>query len=336
MPLWPYIFLASLWYFLLANKNGKLILIFSVLLSTLIMFVFVSPTAWYEETIYHLTKYYIPQQISMTLSQKLQVFFYPLLTLAEWQNPVGKIWACLTLLAIVASFFYLKNKISLRKIFILIALWILVLLANNRTSDAPAAFYIGFHLYPLWAGLAALTSILLFKNWGRHKLLMVLGCLLIGILFTQGTEWYRDSKDKMNEHEIQYGTWQSYGSAIATLKTEGETLLTGPNGHGYMNMAGKIPIAGRQLFHLQWAYEIPKLENEWQRLMTERPPEYIFFEFDGSGYANDLLKIIPQKYFRLYRTDGNATELYLLKSAALQKTEAQWEKFEFLYWKRPI
>jgi len=135
--------------------------------------------------------------------------------------------------------------------------------------------------------------------------------------------------DKLSQYFIQYSTYESYGNAIKAIKPQNATLLSGPDGAGYMNIMGDIPFPGRQLFHLPWAYRSPMLRDAFTKMLSTNPPTFVYFPpIENNGFYEELQPVIATDYAALKRTDGSVTQLFIRKDVARNVTEEQWKNIE--------
>ena len=325
LALWPFVLVVNLIYALLLFKKHqlKLFTISSsmVLLLTGIMFYFISPIAWWGETIFNPVKYFIPYLPYLDLVKRLEILFYPLLNAIKFTHFVGRWFLVLSLaLSIHVAF--------KRKILLPLVAWCLLVLLNLRVYIPTQLFFTGFHLLPLMAGSATVTSIFLLKLI-KIKSISKLG---IGIVFLllliNNNGWWAEVKDKQNESDIQYGTFQSLAHAINSIKENDDQLFSAPNGHGYLNMMTDLSIAGRQLFHLPWAYRSPKLRAEFEELMKNNPPTFIYFHADKDGYSHQLSAIVKKDYSEIKRTNGDHTNLFIRKDRIFLISKLQLNQLE--------
>jgi hypothetical protein len=216
-----------------------------------------------------------------------------------------------------------KKNISRAGIGTGICIYLLLIALNPRVYTFPVAFFTGFHLFPYVAGYFGVFASILFlhaKQGDIRKRLVLLSLLLP--LFLLNTEWVFTKKDKLNEYYIQYGSHESYAQLVKVLKSDGDTFFSGPNGHGYLNIISELPIAGRQLFHLQWAYRSPQLRSEFHQLLATNPPEFIYMTEDTSGYHTDLAPVLEKEYREILQ-DDNRIFLYIRSDKAKSLSQSQ-------------
>lgn len=326
LPLWPFVALTGLWFLWRMNRSQRLQLLAFGLLPTLLLFLVVSPIDWFRATVIFNWQYYLPHEGQ----NSLWIFLvYPFLNLFELSSPIGR-WFWLTLPLIGLALWKRKKK----WLFPLALLWIL----NTRVSQPNATFYLGFHLFPYLAGWSALAAAAGVQLWShaRRRLSFVILAILFLAMAVNNFSWVAERKDKMNEYAIAYDTWQAMANAINTIKKSGDTLLTGGDGTGYLNILAGLPMADNQNFHINLFWRPEEQRIKFARLMTEQPPTFIYFQTnERNDYYLYLQPILAEEYLHLRRADGRLTDLYFLRKAAAQTTSEQWQALADQYFTLP-
>jgi len=325
LPLWPFVLIANASYgFLLYKKNQLNAFLISLGTSAILLvglFSFISPLAWWDETMANLFKYFLPYEAAFTAVDYLKIGFYPFFNMVVVDHFIGR-WFLFLVLTLT---FYLLFK---RQIWLVIISLLMLLLLNLRVIDSTQVFYTGFHLLPLMAGVSVATAVFSIELM-KIKAVSKAGILvLLTLLLINNVSWWGEKKDKQNEFSIQYGTFQSLAHAINSIKKDSDRIFNAPNGHGYLNMMADLPIAGRQLFHLPWAYRSPKLKAEFEELMETNPPEFIYFQTDINGYSNDLKTYLEKDFIEIIRTNGDKTNLFMQKDLTSTISDVQQQQLE--------
>lgn len=337
LPLWPFCALSLIYFWLHlkpAQRSIGAAIVFSL---TAIMFAFISPLAWFRETIWHNYKYFLPYDTNLGLSEIPSLILLPLTDIKNLGSSAVRFLFAGTVF-IISSLIYqfkLKNKANkkleihswLKIIFLALILFSL----NNRVTHSSDIFYRGFHLYPY---IASFSSLLAYLGWttftqARHKGFKIglVGFLLILVL--SNLSWIRERKDKLNEYFINYGTFDAYARALKIISPPDATLMSGPNGAGYINIMSEIPLAGRQLFHLPWAYRSQFLRSKFQKMLATHPPTFVYFlEDQKNGFYQDLKPLLNTKYVEFKRSDGSQTQLWALTNSLDDVTEEEWWQFQ--------
>ena len=324
LPLWPFVTLSFLIFFFLLPRKQKMILVFSLVVFLMLLFTQVPFFGWVEETFYHLIKYYLPYNKELGSFGLVKVALLPLSGLFYLNHHVARFISLSFIISIFLSWKLLKKRKV--KLWQILLLFVLFMTLNNRVTDPRKVFFEGFHLYPFIAGLSTVFSYLVVKLKGflSKKQFYFTMLVVVGLLINN-SYWLLERKNKVSEHNIQYGEQQAYVNALNTIKDEGDRLLTGADGYGYINIVANLPLADRQNFHLDWAYRVPKLQEEFQVLMKENPPEFIYFKPYSSDYYEHLG--LEENYIHLLRDDGASTDLYVYKDRAEKISEEQWQRF---------
>ncbi len=282
LPIWPFVFLASCSLWWLATKIERWLMLLGGVLPTLILFLSISPAGWWQQTAVNNVLYFIPFEAPHDLLHYLRILLYPWIHLVDLGQPVARLYLMCAVL--IAFFIYQLKKngqLSRSSIKWLVLLGAMLLSLNLRTSIISASFYQGFHVFPYFAGVASVASFLLTKWWNEtaqiisaksqkkipnlnltsktnsqaNQMMQLLkfwpvALLIIGVL--SSSSWIIEIKDKVADHHVQYHEFASLGAALRTLVRG--SLMTGPDGAGYLNMVSGLPLAGDQNFHLEWAY----------------------------------------------------------------------------------
>ncbi|OIO45094.1 MAG: hypothetical protein COZ34_04055 [Candidatus Pacebacteria bacterium CG_4_10_14_3_um_filter_34_15] len=334
LPLWPFVLLSNIYYFWSKKMTRKLVLI-GFLVPTFVLFLFINPFHWWQETIINNVLFFLPYEATNGIEHYFRILFYPLLYFTFFKSQIARFYIAFVIL-IITIFIIFKQKIienKEKRVKILIST-LLIISLNPRESVPSVVSYNIFHLFPYIAGISVLISLilndtfLLFKFSKNMKIIFIVECIFLGLLFFNNLPWIWEKRDKLSDYYIKYDTFQSYGTALKTISSPGDTLLTGPNGSGYMNMMGDLPLAGRQNFHLEWAYRTPYLREAWMGMIENNPPTFIYFDFNNDSYSKILKPLVDSNYIALKRINGSSTQLMMRKDAINKVTIKQWKAFE--------
>lgn len=333
LPLWPLVGLSQLWlWFHSTWLQRKLALAINLVLSVL-LFLLVNPFDWFREAIMNNVQFFLPYEKTLTADILPRLIFLPFLSFLSPESATARFMAGCTFLLVALAIYWRKKLKQPYVILRIVFLVGLLLSLNTRVSDPEAIFYSGFHLFPY---LAALSAVVAFGATEFFKLskklptvLRLLPAAFVILIVATSNPWLFSPSNKMSEYFIQYSTYEAYGKAIATVAPESATLLSGPDGAGYMNIMGNIPIAGRQLFHLQWAYRSPMLHDAFMNMLENNPPTFVYFPaIDENGFYDALQPKLATDYLPLQRTDGSNTQLMMRKDVLPSVSEEQWQQLE--------
>jgi hypothetical protein len=194
-------------------------------------------------------------------------------------------------------------------------------------------YWQGFHLYPYVVALLSLLAFLWWQYWGLIKKTWVKGLwlvLVVGVVVAN-SQWIIASKQRQADYEVNLLPWQDLANVINVLKKDDQdTLFTGPDGHGYVNMVTNLRFGGRQNFHLPWAWKSPQLRAEFETLFATQAPTFVYYRNDGSEYDQALGQILPAQYLELRGFEDSKTWLYMEKEAALARPVEQWQAYSDL------
>lgn len=343
VPLWPFVLISGLWGVWRERHNKKNIsaIFLGGLLPTGALFCIVPFFSWWQETVINNVRYFIPYEGQHGSWHYLTLLTYPLWHLGSLGSPTSRFIVASTLLGGLAGL-SLCRSFSVRKHWLTCVVFgILLFSLNLRTSDVNVVFYWGFHLFPYIAGLGVVLSLSgqqLYRQANQVKKSQVLACLVIiggGVILAQNLMWVSEKKDRLTEYFIQYDRFQAYATALKTLSSPGDTLMTGPDGAGYLNMLAGLPFAGKQNFHLEWAWRVPELRQSWLTMIEQEPPTFLYYHLNTDSYSQVLRPLVETEYVPLYRKDGSETGLRMHKKALAKIQEDQWQRFEEQAFQRP-
>lgn len=321
LPLWPFLAVSCLFYIYTFGWKTSQFMLLSFLSGCVILFTQIHPYGWYVETIQNNLYYFIPYEATKDSLHYVRLLLYPIFNTHLW-------YSVPFLLGLILVFVKRREKRSTILIYLLLSF-----LLNPRTSEVNAQFYGGFHLFPYIAGIGFLSFYAaqeLHALATTHKVrygalsMAVYMCVVVCL----NLAWVFEKRSRMQDYFIAYDTFQAYGSALKTLALPGDTLLTGPNGAGYMNFVADVPLAGLQHFHLEWAYRVPELRQKWLELIQTHPPTFIYFELGNDPYSAILRPLMKEKYIVLKRKGGGETLLFMRTDALPKISEDQWKRFE--------
>lgn len=338
-PLWPYILISSLIYICLLNLNQRLMMTTICLLCVALVFVFVSPIDWYQHTVADIATYIDHVHGAKSQAQTITSWTYPFQGIFHPNNALSIFfnWQLLLLAGAITAGLWSK-KIKLVEWLKWLGLLILVLSLNNRTYDFPSMFYTGFHLYPFtaaWGMLIASFLVWIYQKTKSH-IFSIFSFVVAAILISHVGQWTLTPQDKMNQHFINYGDFQATADLLKVIKSPNDTLLTGPDGAGYINLMSQIPIAGNELFHMPWAWTFAHVRDSFYHLLCTNLPTYVLFEPDSeNGFHEALKPYLDKNYTRLKRSDGRETKIMVLNSKLETVSEEQKKGMLDLFFMTP-
>ncbi len=338
-PLWPYVLISGLVYAWLSDREQKISLASAYIILLSFVFIIVSPIGWYKESIVNVAKYVVDIHGAKNWQDSFIAHTYPFQAFFHLETSLGKFFIWQNILIIIGTVFALISKKS--KVYdwlkwLILGLFVLSL--NNRVFIFPTMFYSGFHLYPFIAAWGMLVAQFIFWAWSKSKktwlLLVLFG--ISTILVGQISPWILEKKDKLSEHFIGYGDFQSSADIIRVLKEPTDTLLTGPDGAGYINIIADVPIAGKELFHLPWAWRSPEIRASYHTMLMNNPPTYVLFDPDSeNGFHEAIKPYLDSDYTRLKRLDGRETKIKVRTEKLTNLTDEQKQKMIDLYFMTP-
>ena len=312
LPSIIYLLVVTILFIRKLRRQQVILLLVSVLIPTALLFIYIPFFDWWRETIVYNWKYWLPLKEKTSFWQYIEMVFYPINSLF-----LASTWSRINLFYFVSLIIMVlpvldSHDHKLKKFARLMGCLLILGLLNNRVIKADALFYEGFHLLPYLAGFITLLTQQIISNLKNPGLKYLRNGLLI-ILFLTITPWVVTPTNRLNQYTEHYSSQQNLADILITLKSDGDRFLSGPDGAGYINIVSNLPIAGRQLFHLNWSWEVPALREEFQTLFEKKPPEFVLFYNDGGQHAKYLQPILKAKYLNTYNSSGDITFFFILK-----------------------
>ncbi len=343
LPLWPFVLLANIYYFQQSTQNHRKLQLLSPAVAFVGLFSYINFFEWLQEAVINNLVYFIPIEANNDVWHYLWLLLFPLIHITTPSHVISRFYISAIVIGIAYWVQLQSSSVKRwRATFQPLAMIGLVYLLNTRVSQPNSIFFQGFHAFPYVAGVSVLTSwatIFLYQKLSHKQSnnllrngIVITSCL---ILLTN-LSWVWEKRNRLSDYNIQYDTFQAYGAALKTISHPGDSLLTGPDGSGYLNMMANVPLAGRQNFHLEWAYRVPYLRDAWLEMMRTNPPTFIYFNLKDDSYSRVLKPLIDVNYAVLNRADGSPTDLRMRKDALEKVTPEQWQKFEEQAFQKPI
>ncbi|MDP2632756.1 MAG: hypothetical protein Q8P25_03465 [Candidatus Curtissbacteria bacterium] len=341
LPSVPFLALASIVYLYHAKPEDRKLVLLSVLVPTILMFVFIDFKGWFHNTVLDNIRYFLPYEAgTQGFRSHFAILIYPFQSLLNHSGPVAKYYLFLIVLSAISICAILTSNKKKPFILKVAFLYTLLMLLNLRIPKIDVGFYTAFHVLP-HLGAFTIISVILLKlaiekigNKPKKKIVfMALSGTLIAVALFFNTAWWRESKDKNEEHFIQYGDIQSLSTAFKTLKQEGDKLLAGEL-EGLFNITSDLPLAGKQNAYLNWSYKSEESKRNLIELMMYNPPTFVYFP-EGGLYFRLLEPYLVREYTRIQRYDGGLTNGYIKTSEIHKRTAKQWRDFENGFYKIP-
>jgi len=237
---------------------------------------------------------------------------------APWQAitlPSSVDWLFSGSLLLIVAAIYSQFKQKTKSPMKILAIWFIQItilgLLNNRVIKPDVSFYEGFHLLPYlaaWLGLTVTAGTIIWsQKWGRA--IVILSLLLTAMNFGQ---WAVDQRPRLADYTLNYSTQQLIADKINQTKSAHDNFMSGPDGAGFINLVTNLPIPGRQVFHLDWAYRNPWLRQQLTNMFINHPPEYLYFSLNQGMVSNYLKPILAKRYYSVLGPSGNPSNLYIL------------------------
>jgi len=317
VPLWPFLLvILLLWLYSLKVKITPLLL--GILIPIILLFLAISPLDWFNETIYNNTVYAMPQLNNLkTPWQKISLLIFPFLAL-------GKSWFGQTIVIIFGLMIWSLSIWLIRKdkqkLMLLLLFYILAVLSNTRVDNPAATIFEGFHLLP-WLGIWVALGIFLYHHilLSENKTIIgFIGGVALVILFSNHSMPYFQKKDTATEYYVNYSNFEDNARILNILQQPQDRLAVLTSESLIYWQSGMRP-ATRQIVYYPWEESVPDLQKDYQNMLTQNNPEFVYGGREQNLVANKYLNIVK---------NNEATELYVRVDRAKQITSEQIEAIE--------
>jgi hypothetical protein len=297
------------------------------LLLMLLLAPLVSWQGWFEETIHNVWLYFLPTDTHVhSLLDGIPLAVFPFLSFLRLSDTVARYYAILWGFGIIFWLFtYRKN---LKKLWTFAVFYVLMITLNVRITTFENMGWGVFHLLPQ---MALMTMILTMVMRVKPRYLMLLP-VIIGVL---SLNWWFETRDKGEDHYVQYSRQESVGLALAAIKEPGDTLLSGPQ-EAEVNLAANLPFPARQVTYFNWSYAVPRLQQEFFEMLKINLPTFIYFPEDNSPFYNGFYPYVGTHYVAIEHIEDGLIGLYMLKEAVADRPDDAWEHFEYHRLKKPL
>lgn len=333
LPLAPLSFL--LLFHLIVRFRFKKGMVFALSLPflslSLSLFSFLPIKFYFENTIWANIFYYIPlsNKIAFQIDEPqivalTKMFFYPLTSFFNLQNPYFRILSLISLVFIFSSFFLLRKFQGSKLVFFSI---FVLTLANLRPPVGTGIFYHAFHSLS-YLGLLVVISFTLFKKIinrveGRVKTFLLLPTLLLlGIFLFDKNLFYREKISPKEQGYIQFSRIFDYSVGVKTLAAPGDTLAVVPY-EELLYWYADIEPATRFLFYYSWVYDVPKFKKEIDQSLAKNPPTFIYW------VTERLYKFVNEEDYLNLPRDATHSALFIHKKKIPKISEQQWKTLEY-------
>jgi hypothetical protein len=323
-PIAPLIIIIN--FFVLLKLSRKQLIFFIAQYFVLFAWLFswIEPGAYLQVAIVNNLKHHAPAITEIkTNFDYVRLLLFPIFIFGQKMNFLSiLIKALFTFLLILL--FVNRKKVGIKKMLLILMLFFLL---NMRTLELNY-FYRGFHLLLWWAGLIFITCYFYFYTLKRKKItilstitiVFIVGYVLLG----EGALW-RHSIDKLNEANINYSTFESGGKVIKALSGPNNRLAVFPDETLVYWESGLRP-ATKQLLYSDWEYSVPGLREQYERVFSSNPPEFIYYNHRlmvSSAHRDFIEPIMQERYHRLVNLRGEPSSIYILSDIKDKVTEEQ-------------
>lgn len=334
LPLVPLSFFlfSNLVFAMRFRKGTVLTLTVPFLLLSLFLFSFLPAVFYFEGTIWANIFYYIPlsNKIAFQIEEPwyvglAKIFFYPLTSFFNLQNPYFRILALITLVFIISSFLLIR-KFKATKLVIFSTL--VLILANLRPPVGTGIFYHAFHSLPYVSLLIVVSFTLLKEVIGRvekrgEKVLVLLPLFFLMLIFLFDSRlFYREKISPKEQEYIEFSRIFDYSVAARTLAAPGDTLAVVPY-EELLYWYSDVEPATRFLFYYSWVYDVPKFKKEIDQSLEKNPPTFIYWV---TGRLDKFFK--DEDYLNLPR-DATHSALFIHKKKIPKIAEERWRTLEY-------
>lgn len=328
-----------IWFYILFIKDKKLLYIFILtglfLTATLFLFWNIPPLDYYREALmnnrYHISSYNLT--IFGTITKSLLL---PFTVLSP--NP-GLIQIVLILSFIILFLQYIK--LTRKQKIILFTIIFISLLSNNRVYRLAGSEYFGvFHALPWFGTILSIPFILIKKQKDTLKnrsiiitYLLIFTLIVISIIHPNSP--FRNKRDVMNDNDINYSKFVTYGSVVNALKKENDRIIAFPF-ETLIIWQSKAKPATKLIEYYSWSYMTEEGRSDYNNVLLNNPPEFLYYESDKGENSFDALIVetMKKRYTRINHLN-KPSNLYILNEKLKEITEKQWQQANYLLFSLP-
>jgi len=258
-----------------------------------------------------------------------QALFYPVYVFFYGNSNILRNLLILIDIVLLANLFVLFKKRVYRTI---IAILIVLGLANIRVVLPGSMFYEAFHLLVWFALFVFITSMLVFWNFIQKKLfyasILILSFALLSFVSSR-SYFAHEPFDQHKELLTNYGEVMQIGEVARKLSGPGDTLfLDGSDDLIYWQ--AKIPSSYKYSWYTSAMPHFKKYADARIEMFKINPPTF-YKEFGSCPKKSDIGELyrlpdfVKNKYVQLYNLE-NPSCLFVRKDKVDQISDAQWKK----------
>lgn len=257
----------------------------------------------------------------------LKIFFYPIYIFMSGENNSFRY-----ILLLLSSVFMISTGILLlrRKYRWVIALFIVLGLANIRFRDPGSIFYGGFHMLPWYAFfifsiLLMIQYIRAIKKFTWHSYLSIVllaGVVAIAVLPSYSTV-FRDV-DRQEEFNTNYGRFYVNGEIVKILANESDRLFV-DNWDTLVFWQAGLDSSYTYAMYFPVMNSVEKFANARAEMFQDNPPEFYYTDCGKHPERIPLSPEVLSMYERLHYSN-EPTCLLIRKDKIPEITQDQWDQ----------
>jgi hypothetical protein len=336
-PLIPVVLIYFLLWFVILVRKKYMYLFFFILtglifITSLFLFWNIPIFDYIRETIIN-NKLYQIESYNLTIIGTVYKSFFLVFSAFSISPNLIQIVVMLTVFVIVFQLFFLPKK----KVPVLVPLLFLVFLTNTREFSGLKNDYVGiFHALPWFGALLSIPFILFtFKSSSRKRgsIILLFSLVLFSFMFTLSilhpSSPLKNKRDVMNDHDINYSKFVTYGNAVNVLKDNDDRLIAFPF-ETLILWQSKAKPATKLIEYYSWSYLTKEGRENFINVITKNPPEFLYYEKDRGENPFDIYiqKAIEKEYTQMYHID-KPSYLYVKKSKLNEINLSQWQQAEY-------
>lgn len=253
----------------------------------------------------------------------LRSFFYPFyIILSSERNALMLLLSSINLLFILHAI----NLIRLKKYKLFFVIFLILGLANIRSTEAGKIFYAAFHLLP-WYGLLVSFTFLLICSYAKKYFAPTLLFLALAFVLYVPRSFLVEKISPHEEFITNYGKILEAGNVISVLKNENDTYFA----DGFDELTHwqvDLPSPYKYSWYTSFMPRFENYSNARLTMFEENPP---VFYYGSCPKEKNLERLIPKQYksqYKNFTSERKPTCLYVRKDKIKSIPKIRIEKLK--------
>lgn len=321
-PLWPLLFVVTIYLFIKNESKSKFILSFTLL--GILCFLFLYPKVdfrdYYQDVFWINAKYYIPHTTDISAVNALfSAFFSPLLTLAsKGESLLLPLLKLLSLIYLYDLFILIRRKEYSKAL----ALHLILFLSNLRFINPGNTLYGVFHMLP-WYATLLFGTISFFRIPRIPYFLILVLVMLFSLPVAREMLW--DRRDLDTDYFVHYSPSADLSKVVQTLSLRTPRTIWVEPVNYWVHYQNNSKLYTTMINYYRWMDNTPPFKTEFTQRLEQGLPDIVYINNQNLGLG-DLIS----RYTQLTR-DGGKTMLYIRSD--ILSTLSEFERKELAFYR---